>query len=532
MTPSEPDKTRWLRQLDELIEESAPPVVDISAVQVSRNSTPLERVAGWFLNGAPPVLLALLLFVGLNLLAVDPSEVCRLLFLAIGLTWLLVPLLGRFPSSSPGRSVGVGLLGLFTGSLLLWPTFVLFSDRSLLSSPPPDHGFMFQNSLEHSFRPGVFGLSLLLLVSGVMFSVWARKRYPWLATEYPRQKWRVGLAVTAVVGPLALSTIYLSYLSWQVQSLDWVGAAAQHDPFEGTSGVEGFSLDAFAKLNGLDFGERQSVARDLTPEQLENGLRKLFDQFSDSDFIPSNEDQTVLSALADRIVVKDQPTRASGRFALELLKLTNQTRGEMEIAQLEQLISDHAVPNLGQADSEELKWWRREVDSIRPFQPSVADFDALVWRTIQERSDLLRQEKPLELFGVRVAPNLGFVVHEWLSKTLLLDYTRRRALLPNSPADGGHLGEDIAENGSEYLFWPDDFINSFYKAVSWRLDPRPVQRSHKLLGLVLDLREYKLEFGQYPEELQGTGDFEYERTAQGAVLRLNGAEGSGQWVLP
>lgn len=532
------DPKLWT-EFDRVVEQGDAPKVSIETLKVIRNATPVERLAGWLMKAWFPLFLIFLGFLLLHEHS-SPTEIARVALVALVVSLLVTPLLGRRPSARPIALGLVGMLGIGLSTLLDWPTrYLLMDPKQTKSFDLFTYALFYQRSIE-SLGDWPRFLPILFLLIGLPFVVgWLTRRYYWLSPKTRWSRWHLAVSLLLMIGPALALAGGSFYLHQATQRLDWIAGAEAHNPY----GVQTLSKrdectlkpQAFKALELKEPEMIRSMLRELSAQAFNQALGELNDQISDPSFQPTEEDMVILSFISFRATLKGDPTPQSERFAWESWKLTNRLKALRDIGETEQLLEDQVVPKIVSADTTELDSWSIELKSNPPFEVSRQDIDSLVLEQIRRRNVSPEVEKkPVEFLGIAFTGRslAGYVV-EYREKACLLDYTlKRRTTTP----DGGSYRDYLLEEPARFRFWSKFDIEQSYKVLNWKMNPEVLERSHRLLRTFVALRRSKLETGVYPETLP---DFApprlvYESRGTTASVRKDRPDEDGgpiEWTL-
>jgi hypothetical protein len=533
----EPTPVPW-EEFDRVVDVGAPPKIDTQSLEVIRNATPTERLAGWLLKGWLALFATLFFFLALHMPAVSPMQVTRVGGLALALSLLLIPLVGRHPSATPLR---VGLVGSFGLALCI---FLDYPSHYLLTLPAHQDGMglrfhaqQWQQSLEALAGWASVLPALFVIVAFIFFARWAERRYCWILPTVEWSRIHLGFTILVLVSPVLLILGRVLYLDQSVRDLDWLSAARSHDPYGNALAISPDEVvtlkpKAFKALELKDPEVMRSMLRDLGSEEFNSSLGQVNEQLSGPAFQPTSEDMRALSFIGSRAALKGEPTPESARFALELWKLTNRLKSRQDFWATEQLLGDHTLDFILHADSKELQFWRELIEPLDVFQVTPLDIDASV---VDQLAQYGAESEPLRLFGLQVTENSlqEHFAEQW-DKAILLDYGQRRTSFEKLSSAQFH--DSVMKQEQSYFWLPGTEVNSFYRFLEFRMNPKVLDRSLRLLKTAVALRQSRLETGEYPTELPTFAplNLEYESQGQTAMLKIERSEddgGSKEWRL-
>jgi len=500
------------------------PTVPIAQENPIRYPHPLERLAGWFLSGAPALLLSLLFFSLFLITEVSVWQVAHAVLLSGALTWLVLPFTGQRPSATPARLILTALSGLALFTLLASPTQYFLVPEGYKDGFTIERAREFQETVERLTTWKAVAPSLLFLGLVCFFSKWLSQRYFWLETETERPKARLWLSLAIIVLPLLFLLLYPLYLAGSVRKLDWIESARSHDPFQ--EAARQFSDEGGCHLKNeylRRFAFQQpeparNALKALTEEQFRHLLGELSSEIQDREFRPTSEDAYLLTVVSERAALKGAPTEESAYYALALWKLANGTRNGLPgLSRVEELFESVLVPYLSELSLQETQAWKAKLLPLSTFNVTLADLDSVVLEQVERPMGLYRTEKPLTLLGFQVGDRSVSEMYSALrDNTILLDYTKRREQVKLTKQS---LHQAVLR--SDGLPLVDMDINSFYGFLGYKLNPAVLERNLGLAQSVLLLREDKLKSGSYPQKAPDTLPTGYVYRSEGnhAILR-------------
>jgi hypothetical protein len=522
-----------------LVEGKAAPKIDRSKLSCIRQVTPMERLAGWAIQGRLVLLLGLLLLVGLQLPSLYPSQILRLLAIVTPIFLIFRPLLGHHPSATPIRTILVTFSALCLGVLALWPTEYVLRYQDLKDSDLSDHPWFWQSSLEAAanFKTLAVLFFVLLISLGARY---LERTYYWVEFENRYGRWRSRFSVLSLTVPLLLVLVVIVYLLWAPGRLSWTEQARQSDPYQNAlklRDLEKYTLAAevFKPMENQQPEVMKAVAKDIPQQEFIQGLAIITRQLEDPSFRPSHEDRRLLAFIGQRAFLKGQPTDQTAEFGLALWKLTNRSKAEYDFWATQRLIDEHVLPLIFEADEQELQEWKKRILPLETFRAESSDIDALLWQNFEGQYISSLDTRPLELFGIQVADRSPAPYFQWLKwQAVLLDYDHRRELLRSR--DQKLSNEAIAGLETSPWYWNDRDINRAYRFLNWKLNPKHLESELQLLRTAITLRDARLTTGQYPPKLPESAPqpLDYECLGDKATLKKPRSEEDGgpiEWSL-
>lgn len=522
-----------------VVEDKAPPKIDLQQVSAIRRTTPQERLASWYIQCRLPLFLGLLLFVGLQLPSLYPPQIARLLAIVLPLYFVFHPLLGRRPSATPFRSILVFLSALSLGALALWPTEYILRYEELKTSHLSSHAWFWQSSLESvaSLKSVVAILVVLLMSFGARY---LERSHYWLEFEnrYTRLRSMFSIAALALP-PLGLLVVVL-YLFLAPAQLTWVDKAKDIDPYQGAMKlreVERYTLSAEV-FKILELKEPEVMiahAKDISQEDFVLGLAEISRELEDPEFRPSREDIVVLSFVGNRTLLKGEPSLETAEFGLAMWSLSNRLKDGDTFWATNRLLDEHVVPFIFRANQAELEEWKSRIQRLKVFQADSSAVDALVCARLEQDYISSLESRPLTFFGVRVTDSSFRSWFQWLRwRAVLLDYSHRRELLRSQ--NKKITNDNVGSLKTSPWYWPSQDLYQAYGFLHHKLNPRHLDRQLRFLQTALLLREVRLDTGRYPAELPEFAPkrLQYEFFGDTAVLKKHRPEEDGgpiEWSL-